>query len=176
MKITDWEAKIRNAKKPVLVEFWAPWCGPCKIMEPRLTQAASHYNGEVELLRVNADQSPEIIQKMNVMGIPTMVAFANGEEVFRRVGLQSDQALTEVFRAAAQVRRPEFHLSVRDRTLRGVLGLVVTTIGLVIGPNYLVVAMGGVLLFSAVYDRCPIYRAVAAKLNSFFAPKQSRQA
>ena len=115
MKINELEAKIKSAKKPLLVEFWAPWCGPCKIMAPRLTQAASQFTDQVELVRVNADQSPDVVRKLNVMGIPTMVAFAGGDEIFRRVGLQNEQALEEVFRAAAQARKPEFKLRALDR-------------------------------------------------------------
>jgi thioredoxin 1 len=176
MKINELEAKIKSAKKPLLVEFWAPWCGPCKIMAPRLTQAASQFTDQVELVRVNADQSPDVVRKLNVMGIPTMVAFAGGDEIFRRVGLQNEQALEEVFRAAAQARKPEFKLRALDRVLRSVLGLVVAAVGAASGPNYLVLAIGGILLFSAVYDRCPIYRAITSKLGAIFGPKKAHQA
>jgi thioredoxin 1 len=176
MKINELEAKIKSAKKPLLVEFWAPWCGPCKIMAPRLTQAASQFTDQVELVRVNADQSPDVVRKLNVMGIPTMVAFAGGDEIFRRVGLQNEQALEEVFRAAAQARKPEFKLRALDRVMRSVLGLVVAAVGAASGPNYLVLGIGGILLFSAVYDRCPIYRAITSKLGEIFGPKKAHQA
>ncbi len=139
-------------------------------------KAAGQFTSEVDLLRVNADQNQEVIRKLNVMGIPTMVAFANGVEIFRKVGLQNDQALQEIFIAAGQSRKPEFHLNGRDRLLRGILGLTVAAVAIASGPNYWILGIGGVLLFSAVYDRCPIYRAVTARLRSLFAAKQAGQA
>ncbi len=139
-------------------------------------KAASEFSTEVDLLRVNADQNQEVIRKLNVMGIPTMVVFANGNEIFRKVGLQNDQALQEIFTAAAQSRKPEFHLTARDRLFRGILGLAVAAIGLASGPNYWVLVIGGILSFTAVYDRCPIYQAVTARLRALFAPKSAGQA
>jgi thioredoxin 1 len=175
MKIVEWNRKIKQTRRPFVAEFWAPWCGPCKMMEPRLKKMAEQYAGKVELVRINADQSQELLRSLRIMGIPTMIAMADGQELFRRVGLQNEAALEEIFVATQQARKPEFHLSERDRIFRGLLGAIIIAVGIILGINYWVMALGGVVMFTAVYDRCPIYKAVSARIKEFFQPAKTQQ-
>ena len=82
---------ISKAKGPVLVDFWAEWCGPCKMMNPVLENLAGELDGSVVIAKLNVDESPEIAQRYNVRGIPTLLLFNNGELVAQRTGAASQQ-------------------------------------------------------------------------------------
>jgi len=81
---------------PVIVHFWAPWCGPCKLLAPILNQLAEEYAGKLRIARVNTDENPEWAMKLGVHGIPTLLFFLNGEVVHRQVGALSETMLREV--------------------------------------------------------------------------------
>ena len=80
--------EIINGDKPVLVDFWATWCGPCKMLAPTVEELAVELEGEVVVAKLDVDQAQDIAMKYGVMSIPTMVLFKNGEEVRRTVGFQ----------------------------------------------------------------------------------------
>lgn len=82
---------ISNTKGPVLVDFWAEWCGPCKMMNPVLENLAGELAGSVAIAKLNVDESPDIAQRYNVRGIPTLLLFNNGELVAQRTGAASQQ-------------------------------------------------------------------------------------
>ncbi|MBU0536999.1 MAG: thioredoxin [Gammaproteobacteria bacterium] len=82
---------INNTKGPVLVDFWAEWCGPCKMMNPVLENLAGELDGSVAIAKLNVDESPDIAQRYNVRGIPTLLLFNNGELVAQRTGAASQQ-------------------------------------------------------------------------------------
>lgn len=82
---------ISNTKGPVLVDFWAEWCGPCKMMNPVLENLAGELDGSVAIAKLNVDESPDITQRYNVRGIPTLLLFNNGELVAQRTGAASQQ-------------------------------------------------------------------------------------
>ncbi len=84
----DFADKVLNASQPVLVDFWAPWCGPCKMVAPELEAVAADYEGKATVAKVNVDEQPELAGQFKVMGIPTMVVFKNGAEVNRIVGFR----------------------------------------------------------------------------------------
>ncbi len=84
----DFTDKVLNAAQPVLVDFWAPWCGPCKMVAPELEAVASSYEGKALVAKINVDEQPDIASSFKVMGIPTMVIFKNGTEQSRIVGFR----------------------------------------------------------------------------------------
>lgn len=89
MEITtaDFEQKVLKCEKPVLVDFYADWCGPCKMMAPIIAEFAQKYADKVDVYKLNIDKSFEIAAKYNVMSIPTLILFKNGEPAQKSVGL-----------------------------------------------------------------------------------------
>ena len=160
---------LKENSKPVIVDLWVPWCAPCRAMEPAFKQTSQKYAGQVDVLKINADESPEVLQALGVMGIPTVVGFANGKEIVRRTGRQSAKALDIIFDATLHQRKPAvIPPSLPDRVFRSGIGLVLITFGWFSSQSILLMAVGGVLLFSAFYDRCPIYRAIVPRLAALF--------
>ena len=79
---------VQTSSVPVVVDLWAPWCGPCRTVSPLLEQMAVEYAGRMKLVKVNVDSAPSIQQRFGVQGIPTFVLLSGGEEVGRLVGAQ----------------------------------------------------------------------------------------
>jgi len=83
----NWNNIVLNSNMPVLVDFWAEWCGPCRIVGPIVEQLAQSLEGKVKVFKLNVDQNQEIAMKYNVQSIPSLVLFKNGKEIARTIGL-----------------------------------------------------------------------------------------
>lgn len=89
----SFEDDVINAKIPVLVDFWAEWCGPCKMLSPILDEIAPQYEGKLKIVKVNVDQSGTIAAKYGVRGIPTLLLFKEGDVEATKVGALSKSQL-----------------------------------------------------------------------------------
>ena len=97
VKVTDdsFDADVLKASTPVLVDFWAEWCGPCKQIGPALEQIADELAGQVVIAKVNIDDSPMIPSKLGVKGIPTLMLFKDGQMASMKVGAMPKQKILE---------------------------------------------------------------------------------
>jgi thioredoxin 2 len=91
----DFADIVERATIPVLVDLWAPWCGPCRMVSPALEQLAKDYAGRVKLVKVNIDDSPELADRFEIRSIPTLLVFSGGEVVARQVGAAPVPALRD---------------------------------------------------------------------------------
>lgn len=100
VKVTDndFDEKVLESKIPVLVDFYADWCGPCKMAEPVLEELSEEYKGKALLVKINVDENKQIPGKYGVMSIPTTVLVRNGEEINRQVGFAGKNAFEELIK------------------------------------------------------------------------------
>jgi thioredoxin 1 len=92
---SDFNEKVVKADGPVLVDYWAPWCGPCKMISPLLEEVSKEYAGKLTVVKLNIDDNPQTPQHYGVRGIPTLMMFKNGEVEATKVGAITKSQLTE---------------------------------------------------------------------------------
>ncbi len=97
LQITDagFEADVISNDKPVILDFWAPWCGPCRMMEPLLKEIAEEYADKIVVGKLNVDENPATATKFDVLSIPTLLVFANGQVVKKLVGAMPKKRLVD---------------------------------------------------------------------------------
>ena len=99
---TNFDAEVLKATGPVVVDFWAPWCGPCRQIGPVLERLGGEYDGAVKVVKVNVDKERELARQFRVQGIPTLVVMQGGKPTKQIVGFEGERALESLFGTLAK--------------------------------------------------------------------------
>ena len=94
------EQDVLKSDVPVLLDFWAPWCGPCKMVAPILDELAGEFEGKLKIVKINVDENEQVPAQFNVRGIPTLMVFKNGQNVATKVGAMAKGQLTAFVNAS----------------------------------------------------------------------------
>lgn len=165
MKAETFFQRIKTNPRPVVVDIWAPWCAPCRRMEPVLEALQAEYAGQVDVLKVNADESQPLVKKLGVLGIPTTIVYRDGAEIGRRTGALGRSDLTMMFEAALSDEITQIPImSSRTRLIRLGIALIAVLLGFVLTPGWPLFVVAAALLFLAVYDYIPGVRDFRDKL------------
>ncbi|MDR2644601.1 MAG: thioredoxin [Endomicrobium sp.] len=97
---TNFEKEVLSSDKPVLIDFWAPWCGPCKMLSPIIEEIASQYNGKAKVFKVNTDENMSLSTKFQITSVPCLILFKNGEVLNKIVGFRSKGDIEKLINSA----------------------------------------------------------------------------
>ena len=89
----DFETEVKSAPLPVLVDFYAQWCGPCKMMSPVIEKIAQEFGSKLKVVKLDTDEAPEVATEYQILGVPTLIIFKNGEVIGKSVGYMNERDL-----------------------------------------------------------------------------------
>jgi thioredoxin 1 len=159
MNQSEFQKKISEAGKPVVIDFWATWCAPCMMTKPILEKLGREYDGKVKFMPINADDSRDVLEQFKVFGIPTVITLRDGKEVGRVTGAQNEAGYRAMFEALAEGKEVKVPMTTFDRILRLGAGAAFL-IGGISSSNWLLAGIGAIIAFLGFYDRCPIWQAI----------------
>ena len=151
--------QAKASERPIVVDFWAPWCAPCRTTKPILEKLAQEHQGSVDFWAINTDEHQQLMQELKIYGIPTIMLIRNGEITGRFTGAQQESAYRQMFESLASGQTIQIPISPLDRLLRLGVGTAAVLFALQ-SSTWLLLALGLLILFTGVYDRCPIWKAI----------------
>jgi thioredoxin 1 len=101
----DWDGYVSNSTLPVFVEFWAPWCGPCRTMAPLIAAVAREHADRANFVKVNVDETPEIVARFQIFSVPTFIVFVKGEPMKRFVGMATKNYMANMLKSCLEKGR-----------------------------------------------------------------------
>lgn len=159
MTLKEFNTITADPERPTIIDLWAPWCGPCKAMKPAFDKLSEEYGDKARVLAVNADESHQVLESLQVFAIPTVVVFQGGNEVLRRKGAQSEADLRALFEAVVEGKELPA-MNNRTRFLRMAAAAAAFALSFQLEPSWPMQAFSAVLLWLAIHDRCPVIRAL----------------
>ncbi len=174
MNKEEFLTRVKANPRPVVVDVWAPWCAPCRMIAPGLQRLTKVRTEAVDVWKVNAHEEPELARALDMLGIPTLTVYHNGQGISRRIGAQPETQLAELFDAARGVlpkarRGP----AAFDRILRLGVGTVLAGVGLSLDGAWTLIPVGALVAFCAVQDRCPIWNALVPRAGELLGGKKT---
>ena len=156
--------KLSLNPRPVVVDVWAAWCMPCRAIEPVVKRLEQEYTGRVDVWKVTRDENASLVQYLGVRKRSSdLLSSSQRTRSSRSIGARSPAALADLFTVAlGEEVPPNRGLAATDRALRLIAGTILLAIGIFTGASWLLLGVAGLVLFSAVYDRCPIWQAIAS--------------
>jgi thioredoxin len=130
MNTFELQQKISISNQLVILDFWEPWCEPCRVAKPILERLAKEYAGQIDFMPINADDSPEVLNQFPVQGIPTMITLRNGKDIGRVMGTQNETNYLAMFEVLADGREMIVPVTKFDRMLRLGAGALFIMIGI----------------------------------------------
>jgi thioredoxin len=164
--------RIKSHPRPVVVDVWATWCNPCRIIEPDLRKLSQQYKDRVDVWKVNVDEEKELTRALGVRGIPTLIIYNSGKELGRVVGAQPPSVLGSVFEAALSGEPIRTSLSPQDILLRLLTCLALLAVGWTVHNSIVstVCTVGALLiLFLTLVNSLPIWQNILKKLRDWFS-------
>lgn len=159
MNLIQFQQTLAAADKPIVVDFWAPWCAPCRMTKPVLERLGREYSKAVTFLPINADDSRDLLEHFQVIGIPTVLVLRGGQVQARVTGAQNEAGYRVLFEALVNDREVQIPMSAFDRALRLGAGILFLLAGVSTG-SWLLTGVGGLVAFFGWYDRCPVWKAL----------------
>lgn len=159
MTLSEFNREISDTERATIIDLWAPWCGPCKAMKPAFDKLSEEYGDRARVLAVNADESSEVLQRLQVFAIPTVLAFRGGNEIVRRKGAQSEADLRALFEAVIQGKELPA-MSNRTRFIRIAAAVAALFFSFRLDPAWPMQVFAAMLFGLAIHDRCPVLKAL----------------
>jgi len=157
--------KAGTSKKPTVVDFWAPWCAPCRMTKPILEKLAMEYHESVDFWPINSDEHQDLLQELKIYGIPTVLLVQDGKIAGRFTGAQREDAYRRMFESLSSGETIKIPISPVDRFLRLGIGTAAIIFALQ-SSTWWLLALGLLILFTGVYDRCPIWKAITGYIKN----------